>query len=630
MEIGKSFSRSEVSWTMRYRSDEPARNNSITGEIEIEISKPEEVEFPIKAGVRDADPYISFESESPIIELSSNTEKRLRFDVGEKSRTESQEGEDENKQEGDDEQRCEIWFTDSGDKGENYVCTFVPKKTISLCLQILSEDVDDNKVIEQIDTEYDTPIPAYTNLRRDSRYCTDFADHVEILNFLYKHTEPARLDENAEEEIFRFIKNRVIKGDGGHQAYTANSVSDLKKKIGICESEPSLPEIPNKNELIGLQQLRLTSNLADDGEFAEARERISKAVDRFEQSDSEELLPAKLKRDAIRGLRDESRCDFEGAADHYSSAAEKAEDTENTRVYEAWSKVARVKEQLSEGDFEKARDLAGEIYYSLDSIYLIDLQKLAKLFEVYSEYIQGEKSDPAAVFADIEIEDKSKLPSSDGIIQFNTDYSAAFTMLITKQRRQQLGVDSEISDDFHIIIRDAITPTGIGEETNSEKQSEQDGTHQHQSIDNMKEQSESDFKRDYTKAKRAQRDSQFQEKVKEAYNQTCAVCGSNRMTPDGRPEVEAAHIRPVSEGGKDVITNGIALCRLHHWAFDNDWISIDDDYSVVVKDAPEVSGYEDFAQYQGSRLNLPESDESRPKKDTIEFHRRHHSFEDDD
>lgn len=136
-----------------------------------------------------------------------------------------------------------------------------------------------------------------------------------------------------------------------------------------------------------------------------------------------------------------------------------------------------------------------------------------------------------------------------------------------------------------------------------------------------------DVDRNYTEAKRVRRDPQFQEKIKDAYNQTCAVCGSDRMTPDERPEVEAAHIRPVSEDGKDIITNGIALCRLHHWAFDNDWISVDDDYSIVVKDAPKVSGYEDFAQYQGSRLNLPESEESQPDKNALEFHRHHHGFD---
>lgn len=624
MEIGKSFSRGKLSWSIKYSSDEPAGNNGITGEIEIEISEPDEVDFPVRAGIRNVDPYISFESENPVMEFNSNTEKRLKFEVGETDNTKSQRSESE--QESDDQQRCEIWFTDSNEGG-NYTCTFFSEEVVSLCLQILTDDTNDDRVLERINEEYNSLTPAYAELRRHSRYITDFPDYVEVLNFLYKHTNPAKLDKDIEDEIFSDIKNRIIYGNNSYQSYESKSVADLKKKIDRYESKTYLPEIPNKDELLGLQNLKLADESVDDGEFRKAKEQISNAVERFEQSDSGKLLPAKLKRDAIRGLRNESRCEFEEAAAHYSDAAEKAEETENIRAYEAWSEVAKIKEQLSEGNFEKAREIAGGIDYDLDSIYLIELQKLTKLFEVYSDYAQDKRSDAAAVFADVGIEDKSKLPSSDAIVQFNTDYSTAFTMLITKQRRQQLGVDPEIGDDFRIIIRDAITPTGIEGNTDSEEQAEQNGTQQHQNVGDVGEQSEADSERGYTETKRAQRDSQFQEEVKEVYDQTCAICGADRMTPDRRPEVEAAHIRPVSEGGKDTITNGIALCRLHHWAFDNDWISIKDDYSIVVKDAPEVSGYEDFAQYQGSRLNIPKSEENQPDKNALQFHRRHHGFE---
>lgn len=622
MEIGKSFSKGELSWSIKYESDEPAGNGVINGEIKINILNPQKVEFPVEAGVQHAGRSISFESEKPMIKFQSisNTQESLKFDLGERGGAEGQKS--ENEQLGDNEQ-SQVWFTDSGERGDDYACRFVSKETISLCLKILSENIDDEKVIEQIDKP-----PAYTALRRRSRYCTNFADHVEILNFLYKYTNPARLDSDVEEEVSRFIKNRVISGDGGSRAYPSNSVSEVERRIDICESEPSLA-ISDKDKLIGLQQLTVAGDLVDDGEFGEAKKRASKAIGRLEQSSSGEPLPAKLQRDAISGLCDESQCEFEGAAAHYSNAAEKAEDTENIQAYETWSKVAKIKQHLNGGSLEKARDLAGEINYSHRNIYLIDLQKLTKLLEVYSEYSRGERSDPAAIFADVEIKNKDELPSSDAIVQFNPDYSAAFTMLVTSQRRQQLGIDSGIDDDFRTIVRDAITPTGIEETANSEKQLEQGGTQQHQDVGDMEEESEGDFEREYTQAKRAQRDSQFQGDVKEAYNQTCAVCESKRMTPDGRPEVEAAHIRAVSEGGKDTVANGIALCRLHHWAFDNGWISIEDDYSIVVRDAPEVSGYEDFAQYQESRLNLPVSDKKKPDKDALGFHRRHHGFEND-
>lgn len=545
----------------------------------------------------------------------------------------------------------------------------------------------------------------------------------------------------------------------------------MKEKIEICESKPNLPTVPDKKELIGLQQLRFTSDLVDEGEFEEAKERVSKAVNRFEQSNSKQLLPARLKRDAVQGILDESRCQFDEAAVQYSNAAEKAEDATNARAYEVWSKIAEVKGQLTEGDIEEAKQIAENIDYNLNDIYLIDLKKLKLLFEVHSKYTQAKQSDPQRIFDEVNIDNRNSLPSSDSIIQFNTDYSAAFTMLITRQRQKQLNMDSDLSDDSYQIIRDAITPTGLGsiepqkgetftttidtisdsgngviveyndtplnarmnigsvvddsvgervkikkvhstfgwcltnsvkdenytsefeqmlphkktshltsppptesdsnkktcpqcntvlereddlwscskcgyehiiDKSNAEITEYHGSGRRNNSVDSTNSQNEKDnmsmdegsrtdtvkdADRDYKEAKRVRRDPQFQEKIKEAYNQTCAVCGSDRRTPDGRPEVEAAHIRPVSEGGKDIIPNGIALCRLHHWAFDNDWISVDDDYSVIVKNASAVSGYEDFAQYQGSRLNLPELEENQPDKNALEFHRHHHGFE---
>lgn len=97
----------------------------------------------------------------------------------------------------------------------------------------------------------------------------------------------------------------------------------------------------------------------------------------------------------------------------------------------------------------------------------------------------------------------------------------------------------------------------------------------------------------------------FREAVREAYDETCAVCGIRRETPDGRPEVEAAHIKPKSEGGPDDIRNGIALCKLHHWAFDNSWLSVTDNYRVEITDAQCSDGYSEFVSLDGQNLELP-------------------------
>lgn len=49
----------------------------------------------------------------------------------------------------------------------------------------------------------------------------------------------------------------------------------------------------------------------------------------------------------------------------------------------------------------------------------------------------------------------------------------------------------------------------------------------------------------------------------------------------GRAEVDAAHIRPVEEGGPDSTRNGLALMKSFHWAFDRGLISLSDEGRIL-------------------------------------------------
>jgi putative restriction endonuclease len=118
---------------------------------------------------------------------------------------------------------------------------------------------------------------------------------------------------------------------------------------------------------------------------------------------------------------------------------------------------------------------------------------------------------------------------------------------------------------------------------------------------------------EFTEVQRRARSSVFTKRVKNIYDLTCAVCGTRRESPDGAPEVEAAHIHPRRDIGKDSIRNGIALCRFHHWAFDNGWIAVTDSYHVVVTDEPQIDGYEDVVHLQDQKLAyLPKNRGFRP------------------
>lgn len=77
------------------------------------------------------------------------------------------------------------------------------------------------------------------------------------------------------------------------------------------------------------------------------------------------------------------------------------------------------------------------------------------------------------------------------------------------------------------------------------------------------------------------RDKKFKQNIRIAYDRTCSFTGLRLINGKGRPEVEAAHIRPVAEGGNDWIRNGIALSGTVHWMFDRGLLSLDDDFTIL-------------------------------------------------
>jgi len=129
----------------------------------------------------------------------------------------------------------------------------------------------------------------------------------------------------------------------------------------------------------------------------------------------------------------------------------------------------------------------------------------------------------------------------------------------------------------------------------------------------------------FTESRRRTRDDGFSGRVREAYGDTCAFCGRSRETPTGAPEVEAAHIYPKREGGADEVENGIALCKLHHWAFDTGWLALTDDHEILVADAPGREGYHEFKQLEGDTMRLPDEGPA-PHPTVLAAHRDLYGF----
>ena len=124
----------------------------------------------------------------------------------------------------------------------------------------------------------------------------------------------------------------------------------------------------------------------------------------------------------------------------------------------------------------------------------------------------------------------------------------------------------------------------------------------------------------------------FRQAVVEAYSFKCALCGLKITSPDSLSwEVEAAHIIPNYAKGRDDIWNGIAFCRLHHWAFDVGWFTILEDYQVQVSeqinrlpsDYGRIGNYEFIrclAKKQ-TKLSLPNREGAYPDHLAVRWHR---------
>ena len=70
----------------------------------------------------------------------------------------------------------------------------------------------------------------------------------------------------------------------------------------------------------------------------------------------------------------------------------------------------------------------------------------------------------------------------------------------------------------------------------------------------------------------------FRDRVLLAYNRSCALCRLRH------PELlDAAHIKEDADGGEPVVPNGIAMCAIHHRAFDAQVLGISPDFRIQVR-----------------------------------------------
>lgn len=122
--------------------------------------------------------------------------------------------------------------------------------------------------------------------------------------------------------------------------------------------------------------------------------------------------------------------------------------------------------------------------------------------------------------------------------------------------------------------------------------------------------------------RRPYREVAFRRKVRAAYGYRCAVSGLRLRNGGGRPEVQAAHIRPVESAGNDSVRNGLALSGTLHWMFDRGLISVAEDCRTILVSRNKVPG--DVVARLVSpdgRLVGPDDPRNAPHPENLRWHR---------
>jgi putative restriction endonuclease len=110
----------------------------------------------------------------------------------------------------------------------------------------------------------------------------------------------------------------------------------------------------------------------------------------------------------------------------------------------------------------------------------------------------------------------------------------------------------------------------------------------------------------------------FRAHVIRAYQLSCAICRLRH------PELlDAAHIlEDKHPRGIPVISNGLALCAIHHKAYDKNVLAIKPDYSVEIQEKVlrEIDGpmlKYGLQEFQGSTILLPKRIDQHPDRDAL-------------
>ena len=109
----------------------------------------------------------------------------------------------------------------------------------------------------------------------------------------------------------------------------------------------------------------------------------------------------------------------------------------------------------------------------------------------------------------------------------------------------------------------------------------------------------------------------FRAIVTDLYKSRCAVTRERTL-----PALDAAHIRPYSEGGEHATTNGLLLRKDIHSLFDQGYVTVTPslNFAVSRRIREEFENGHEYYDYDRSEILVPKEPEHRPDPDALMWH----------
>lgn len=115
----------------------------------------------------------------------------------------------------------------------------------------------------------------------------------------------------------------------------------------------------------------------------------------------------------------------------------------------------------------------------------------------------------------------------------------------------------------------------------------------------------------------------FNSAIVDLYDHRCAICGIKLMTPEGHTAVTATHIVPWQVSRNDHPSNGVALCKICHWSFNNGLLGIGKNHEVIIPTAIRLNGNlpGHLLIFKGRNVTKPKQKKFHPSAEGLKWHR---------